>query len=224
MSNKNQHNLVIRFEGTKDEYKRLLTCFQSGELEKLLHLPIQDVRLVPAQPEATSAVGRSNEIVPQVLQRVYNSLESGWQAVELLLNTEQQKLAHGWRSSRQLKAQDLEIPKASNLAIPSEGFMRGINLDLLKIDQQVALIVALMPGNLPQEIDVLVEVRPTQGQTALPPDLQLMVIDYKGTTVLSAQAVKGDPRITFALTGNIGEPFRVKLALNDFSYMQEFPI
>lgn len=223
MSHENQHNLVIRFEGTKDEYKRLLTYFQSGELEKLLHLPIQHVRLVPARPEATSVVTRSNEIVPQVLQRVYNSLESGWQAVESLLDIEQQKLAHGWRSAEQLQAKDMEIPKAS-MAIPAEGFMRGIDLDLLEIDQQVALIVALMPGNLPQEIDILVEVRPKQGQTTLPPNLQLMVIDYKGATVLSAQAAKADPRITFALTGNIGEPFSVKLALNDFSYMQEFPI
>lgn len=223
MSHKNQQNIVIRFEGTKDEYKRLLTCFQSGELEKLLHLPIQDVRLVPTQPEATSVVEQLNEIVPQVLQRVYNSLESGWQTVESLLDIEQQKLAHGWRSAGQLQANDMEIPTAS-MTIPAEGFMRGIDLDLREIDQQVALIVALMPGNLPQEIDVLVEVRPTQGQTVLPPDLQLMVIDYKGATVLSAQAAKADPRITFALTGNIGEPFSVKLALNNFSYTQEFPI
>lgn len=224
MNNKNQKNLVVRFEGTKDEYKRLLACFQSGELERLLHIPIQAVRLVPTQTEATSIVMQSNETVAQVLQRVYNSLESGWQKVESLLNTEQPKLAHGWRSIQPLKAKDIETQKASDLAIPAEGFMRGINLDLPEIDQQVALIVALMPGDLPQEIDVLVEVRPTQGQTVLPPDLQLMVIDYNGTTVLSAQAVKGDPRITFALTGNIGEPFSVKLALNDFSYMQEFPI
>ena len=216
---KNHQNLAIRFEGTKDDYKRLLTCFQSGELEELLHLPIQDVHLVPAQPEATIIV-RSNEIVPQVLQRVYNSLESSWQTVSPL-DTEQQ-LAHGWRSAEQLQAQNVKIQKAG-IAIPAEGFMRGIDLDLPE-DQQVALIVALMPGNLPQEIDVLAEVRPTQGQTALPPDLQLIIIDHKGATVLSARAAKGDPRITFALTGNIGEPFSVKLVLGSFSYMQEFPI
>ncbi len=219
MSHENRQNLAIRFEGTKDDYKRLLTCFQSGELEELLHLPIQDVHLISAQPEVPVIV-RSNEIVPQVLQRVYNSLESSWQTVSLL-DTEQQ-LAHGWRNAKHLQAQNVKIQKAG-AAIPAEGFMRGIDLDLPE-DQQVALIVALMPGNLPQEIDVLTEVRPTQGQIALPPDLQLMVIDHKGAIALSAQAAKGDPRITFALTGNIGEPFSVKLVLGNFSYIQEFPI
>ncbi len=224
MKNDNRHNLVIRFEGNEDEYKRLLASFQSGELEKLLRLPIQDVRIVTDRPEATSVVLPSNQIVPQVLQRVYNSLESGWQTVESLLGIQSQNLAHGWRTAGQLQAKDMKIQKASNLAIPAEGFMLGIDLDLLEVHQQVALIVALMPGSEPQEIDVLVEVRPTQQHATLPPELQLMVIDYKGVTVLSAQAAKGDPRITFALTGNIGEPFSVTLALNDFSYTQEFPI
>ncbi len=222
MSHNDRHNLVLRFEGTKDEYKRLLASFQSGELETLLQLPIQDVRLVGAPSEVPSA--RSPEIVPQILQRVYNSLESSWQTVESLLAPEALKLAPGWRSSRQLATQELEVKKASHSAAPSAGFMRSIKLDLPEINRQVILIVALMPGDSDREIDALIEVRPTQEHTILPPDLQLMVIDDKGAIVLSARAEKADPRITFALTGNIGEPFEVKVKLNNFSYRQEFPI
>ncbi|MBD2579917.1 DUF1822 family protein [Oscillatoria sp. FACHB-1406] len=221
------HNLVLKFEGSKEDYERLLACFQSGELESLLQLPVEEVRLVSAPSETTApttAIAQSLETVPQILQRIYNSLESGWQSIEALLAPESPTLAAGWRSAPPLPTQVLELKEARSSLTPSEGFMRWINLDLPEINRQIILIVALMPGESPQEIDALIEVRPTQEQAFLPPDLQLMVIDYRGSVVLSARAEKADPRISFALTGTVGEPFEVKVKLNDFSYLQEFPL
>ena len=95
-------------------------------------------------------------------------------------------------------------------------------LSLERGKEQVALFVELMTTDAP-DIDISVEVYPTNGQKNLPNDLQLMVLDDAGETLMQARANKTE-NLLFELSGEPGEHFTVKLALGDVSVAENFLI
>jgi len=73
------------------------------------------------------------------------------------------------------------------------------------------------------EIDISVEVYPANGQKNLPHDLQLIVLDEEGKTLMLARANKTD-NLLFEMSGEPGEHFSVKVVLGDFSVTENFLI
>jgi hypothetical protein len=136
-----------------------------------------------------------------------NIFEVGWQSAEVLLSTQADNLALSFRSA------------------PEASVERGklIDLGIELAGQAVVLVVALTPGN-EQEIDISVEVRPASGQTYLPPNLQLMVLDDFGESVMEAQSRSANPYIQLQFSGSKGEHFSIKMALGDVNVIENFVI
>ncbi|MEG3895277.1 MULTISPECIES: DUF1822 family protein [unclassified Microcoleus] len=146
-------------------------------------------------------------------QWLQNVFDIGWHTVQTLFESKPE-LQFAFRSPQVLESSALV---SRNLPVK-----RGKLLNLERGTEQVALFVELMTTDEP-DIDISVEVYPTNGQTNLPKDLQLMVLDDGGKTVMQAIANKTE-NLVFEFTAEPGEHFTVKLALGDFTVTEKFSI
>jgi len=142
-----------------------------------------------------------------------NVFDTGWHTVQTLFESKPE-LQFAFRS--------LQALESSPSVTGNRPIKRGKLLSLGRGKEQVALFVELMTTDAP-DIDISVEVYPTNGQKNLPNDLQLMVLDDQGETLMQAKANKTE-NLLFELSGEPGEHFTVKLALGDFSVTENFLI
>lgn len=142
-----------------------------------------------------------------------NVFDSGWHTVQTLFESKPE-LQFAFRSPQVLES---SASVSGNLPVK-----RGKLLNLERGKEQVALFVELMTTDEP-DIDISVEVYPTNGQKNLPNDLQLMVLDDGGETVMQARASKTE-NLLFEFTAEPGEHFTVKLALGDFTVTENFSL
>lgn len=147
-------------------------------------------------------------------QWLHNMFEVSWETVEAIFASPQAELAFNIRS--------MSLVKASTPEIPINGIKRGKRFDLKRQgkSQQVAVVVGLTPTSLPVR-DITVEVCPIGSQPYLPAQLQVMILDEQGKSVLQAEAGSSES-IEFQFSGEPGEGFSVKLALGDFSITETF--
>jgi len=121
-----------------------------------------------------------------------------WTAVDDLRRIDPEHPALGIRNAEQI-----------NLGDPPDG-------------NTVALSVALMQRP-DQEIGILLRVYPI-GETYVPPDLELSLLDEEGETVLAVTARRTDAYIQIQLSGQTGEQFSAKIVLADSSITRNFLI
>ena len=150
----------------------------------------------------------------QWFQNIY---EAGWQTVEEILSTlgtSEPNLAYGSRSA------DRNIDGNS-----AAGVRRAkiIDLGLLLDAHRVFLVVTLMP-EADGRTNINFRVYPASGQTCLPPNLQLIVLDESGETILEAQSRSADNSIQLGFRGDRGDCFSIKIALEDASVTEDFVI
>lgn len=146
-------------------------------------------------------------------QWFYNVVEPAWETMENLFDSGP-KLQWAFRSP-----QVLETPASKSATLAPK---RGKILNLERGEERVALVVGLSKTD-ESEIDISVEVYPTNGQKNLPHDLQLMILDEEGETLMQARANKTD-NLLFEFNGEPGEHFSVKVVLGDFSVTENFLI
>jgi hypothetical protein len=173
-------------------------------------LPISELRSLEDLLEHLRQIRQTEQVLMRVnlSQWFENIFESGWQQIETLLGTQPTNLALSLRST------------------PEAGVLRGKLIDLGMIqhqDQAVVLVVALTPLH-EQEMDISVEVHPKSGQTYLPPNLRLMVLDNLGEAVMEAIARSANNFIQLQFSGAPGERFSAKVALGDVSVSENFVI
>lgn len=174
-------------------------------------LPLSEWRSLADFLERVRSLKQSQSVKEPIKlsQWLHDIFEAGWETVESLLAPPQVEVAFGFRSLQQNK-----FRKA--------GVERGKVIGLERAGEQVALFVGLQPGETP-EMDIRVEVHPAGGQTYLPQDLHLMVLDETGEVVMQAQA-KSTKNIQLEFSGEPGERFSVKVALGDVSITEAFVI
>jgi hypothetical protein len=174
-----------------------------GFVEKVSRseLPLSQLRSLQELP------GYLNKIKPLVnlSQWFENLFEVGWQSLETLLAEESAELALSFRSA---PVAELRGCKQIELGTPS---------------QSVVIIVAIA-GESEQEMDIRVEVQPPQGQTYLPSNLQLMVLDEDGEAVMDIHSRSDNKNIQLEFSGEPGDRFSVKVALGDVSVTENFII
>lgn len=183
----------------------LLPISQLQPLEKLLDY-LEYISEVKVAKLAEELLTSSNNLV-NLKQWFENKFEAGWQEISACLGTQTDYPLLSLRSGNKVFVS------------------RGKQLDLGKqvSSQAVFLVVALTPEN-EQEMDIIVEVHPTSGQTYLPPNLQLMVLDFEGAAVMEAQARSANKNIQLQFSGEPGERFSVKVVLGDVSVVEDFVI
>ncbi|MCC3584438.1 MAG: DUF1822 family protein [Oscillatoriales cyanobacterium] len=191
--------------GQSLEEVKLLGFVKNGDREKV---PLSDLESIDNLLEYL------DELKPVNLsQWLHNIVGSGWHTAQTLFESKPE-LQFAFRSP-----QVVEKSASADVHVPVK---RGKLLNLEWGKEQVALFVELMTTDEP-DIDISVEVYPTNGQTNLPNDLQLMVLDDEGEPLMQARANKTE-NLLFELSGEPGEHFSVKLALGDFSVTENFLI
>jgi hypothetical protein len=93
-------------------------------------------------------------------------------------------------------------------------------LKLEQTNQQFALFVGLTPvsNNI---INIVVELYPVEGQTVLPQDLQLMVLDHTEKPIMQSEANRSE-KLQFKFSGELGEAFSLKLVVGEVSITEAF--
>ena len=184
----------------------LLPISQLQPLENLLEY-LEYLLEVKLAELASQSLAKTNNFV-NLKQWFENIFEAGWQEISALLGT-------------QLANSALSLRSATKGAFVSRGKLIG--LGKLLNAQSVVLVVALTPENS-QEMHIIVEVHPTSQQTYLPPNLQLMVLDFQGAAVMVAEARSSNKNIQLQFNGESGERFSVKVALGDITVTENFVI
>jgi len=186
-----------------------------GFVEKVSRseLPLSQLRSLQELP------GYLNKISPLVnLSQWFEDLfEAGWQSLETLLATESAELASSFRS-----APVAELALSFRSAPVAE--LRGCKQIELGMPSQSVVIIVAIAGESEQEMDIRVEVQPPTGQTYLPSNLQLMVLDEDGEAVMDIHSRSDNKNIQLEFSGEPGDRFSVKVALGDVSVTENFII
>jgi hypothetical protein len=201
-----------------DESLQEATLLGFAETVSTQELALSELRSLEELPEYLSQFKQAQAVKEQVNLRqwLHNIFEVGWETVEAIFAPPQAELAFNTRG--------LSPVKVSTPEILVNGVKRGKRLDLERLggSEQVAVFIGLTP-TLSAQSDISVEVCPIGDQPYLPSDLQLMVLDGQGKSVLQAEAGNSES-IEFQFSGEAGESFAVKVALGDFSITEEFLI
>ncbi len=172
-----------------------------GFVEKVARpeLPLDQLRSLQALS------GYLNKFKPLVnLSQWFEDIfDASWQAVEALLGSKPIDLALSFRYAPEVKRCKL--------------------IELGTPDQSVAMTV-VVAGESDLEMGITVEVQPPIGQTYLPSNLQLMVLDENGEVVIDARARSDNESIQLEFDGELGDRFSVKVALDDVSVTENFVI
>ncbi len=144
-------------------------------------------------------------VLVQLSQWLQQRFEVGWQSVESLLGSSKVELAFGFRET-------VTVKRAKQL-----------NLGSQLVAQSVVLVVTLTSTSL-LEKEIMVEVQPGNGQTYLPEQLHLMLLDGDAASVMEAVTKSANKNIQLQFSGQPGEQFSIKLTLGEVSVSEDFVI
>ncbi len=105
---------------------------------------------------------------------------------------------------------------------PAQARGRMIDLGIQLVRHPVALIIYFQPESN-NKWNILLQLKPGGGQTYLPPEVQMIVLDA-GEVFLEARSRSADNWIQLEFSGEPGERFSVKVALGDASIVEDFVI
>ncbi len=145
-------------------------------------------------------------------QWLQNMFEAGWETVDTVLSSPKMAFRSG-----NISPENSQVPATSET-----GVERIKLLNLERTGEQVGLLVRLEPRT-ESEMGIGVEIYPSSGQTYLPQDLQLMVLDQGGEAVMQA-AARSTKNVQLQFSAESGEEFSVKVALGEVSIIETFLI
>lgn len=165
-----------------------------------------------SQPTQPQSIPTQKNVV-QLSQWLHNVFEEGWQTVEALFNPLSSQPAISFRQLSSMRSSILKHSK--------DGIKRGKLLDLEKENNKVALFVGVTPTTV-AELSISIEVYPTESQTYLPPELQLLVLDAQGKVVIQTQTRTKNEYIQIEFSAKSGEEISIKLVLGRDSFIETF--
>lgn len=158
-----------------------------------------------------------------------NIFDSGWMAFSDLNN--QVPLAYGLRSGvpeDENQADSDEIEQLINQLCTDQNEQRLTAVKLIDLGMQVAgrsvaLAVAIAQKSN-QQVGVLLRVYPTLNEPFVPPNLKLILLDDSGQILREVTARRADVYIQLKFSGQQGEQFSVRVALEQASITEDFVI
>lgn len=193
-------NFELILEGNENALAQIRALFASGELEKILGVPVLGIDTVSEVQTAQPPLTQINHLT----QWFDNIFTIAWQTVEELLTPQQlrpDRSAHFAESIKRAKRIDLE----TNL-----------------ITHTVYLVVSLTREDA-DKIIVNLKVYPTANNPNLPPNLKLIIL-AKGEIFKQATSRSADQYIQYELNASPGDEFAVKLALGDAEITEDFVV
>ena len=156
---------------------------------------------------------KSTKFVPTTVnlcQWLQNSFEPQWQSLSSILGKNEQSLVIKLRTSSQLSEASVSRAKLINL-----GFDMGV--------QSVMLLIALIETE--QEVGILVQVHPSNGENYLVPNLKVGLLSEAGIALQGVQSRGRDNYIQLKrFWVLLGERFSIQIALGDEIVTETFAL
>lgn len=198
-------SVLLILSSSPEDIEVVEWMFKTGQLPELLGFPVLDVRL-----KSVSEVGII-EIAPNCINLsrwLQNVIQPGWQTLEEFLQTQQSGLNLYFRP-----ADVVESTRVAKL-IDFGGVQPA--------QRRVALVISLTQESN-EKVRIMLQIHPADRQTYLPPNIQLIVLD-KEELFLIAKSRQADNWIQLEFRGEAGEPFSIKVALDNTSFTENFVI
>ncbi|MDB9373079.1 DUF1822 family protein [Nodularia sphaerocarpa] len=154
-------------------------------------------------------LGLSSQNVVNLKRWFENIFESGWSTIESIFLTEP---AWQFRSAESGFQNYVERAKLIDLGITANKASVGI---VVKVSRDESNF---------DEMKIIVELQPTNGQDYLPSSLHVMILDEEATAVMEAKAKNDNKKISLEFNAIVGDNFSVKIALEDISVIENFVI
>jgi hypothetical protein len=198
-----QQAMMVGFSATAVEH---LPLHQLAPPEALLdHL--HELSQSPQERSVPTAQPLVN--LSQWFQDVF---ETGWQAIDALLNPPELGLAYrGYRWMGDPNSTENRIGRA-----------KLINLGFQLTHHTFALVVELSQRPDAQ-VRIYLRLHPAEG-AFLPSDLRLAVLDSTGAVLVEARSRNADNYLQLELSGQAGEHFNVQVSLGEASITESFVI
>jgi Protein of unknown function (DUF1822) len=165
---------------------------------------------------SSSGEVRSNRI--HLVQWLNESWETGWQAVETLLNSAELTPVMSFRSNDEIDILEAESSTRENVISQA----KLIDLGMQVAGCYVVLVVEIARA-ADEHMEIGLQVHPRNLQY-LPSELQLIVLDEVGNVFMEAKSRTADNYIQLQFRGTLGERFSVKVSLGDASITEDFEI
>ncbi len=201
-SNDRKGNTVVTFEGSFQLLERLLELQQSGELEKILGVPVLDIDACSQIEQDESS--KSITMIPNQVNLTKwfeNIFTTGWQTVEELLTPQQLRSAYFSEPVKRAKR---------------------INLQIDLITHTVILLVSLTREDADRVI-VNLKVFPTSESPNLPPNLKLILLT-EGEIFKEVTSRSADQYIQYEFEAEPGDEFVVNLVLDEAEIAEDFVV
>ncbi len=147
-----------------------------------------------------------------------NICDAGWQAsqvIESFLSRQQAELAFSFRGAN-------TVERGKLIKLTQEPESKLFKFRFRQPDHSIALLVELLPVS-ESTMDIWVKLYPTGGQTHLPQELQLKLLDEEGKAVVQTEARKTE-NLKLRFSGSFGERFSLMINLGNFSFTECFII
>ena len=179
---------------------------------------LRQLSQMAAPDSRQEALGQVTEAAVNLSQWLNHTFEASWQAVETLLIPNRMSLMFSFRSAR--TAEQTETDLNQTQVSRAKLIELAVNLG----PQQVVLVVDLKQSESDNKTHIGLKVHPVQGQSYLPPTLELAMLDSSNTVFREVKARQADNYIQFRFRGKPGGRFKVRIKLNDACYQEEFVV
>jgi len=151
----------------------------------------------------------SSQSVVNLKRWFENICDSGWSTIQSIFLTEP---VWQFRSAEDGLKSSVERAKLIDFGIKANRASVGI---VVKVSHD--------ENNL-DEMKIIVELHPTNGQEYLPPSLHVMILDEEETAVMEAKSKNDNKKISLEFDAGVGDNFSVKIGLGDVSVIENFVI
>jgi hypothetical protein len=197
-------NLVQRLGNDSVTFPRLSVPFATWGA--LLENEQWRQRLYQQRQQAQSSQMRVN--LSRWLEGIY---DTAWEAIEAFLQPNSDSQAFNFRSPSGIGVASIKRAKLIDLQMDIES-------------QKMVLLVALIP-EANQQVGIRVQLHPTSSESYLPVNIKLGLLSESGEIIQEVQAREQDNYVQLKLfEGEVGECFRIQVALNDCQVTENFVI
>ncbi|MBW4598386.1 MAG: DUF1822 family protein [Calothrix sp. FI2-JRJ7] len=99
-----------------------------------------------------------------------------------------------------------------------------INFQMQASKASVVIVVRIFTYHNLDEMKIIVELRPTNGEEYLPQSLHVMILDEEEAAVMEAIAKNDNKKIELEFSVSVGDTFSVKIDLGDISVIENFVV
>lgn len=165
-------------------------------------LPLSQLQSLEDLPEHFNQIRQPVKMPVNLSQWLNDIFEAGWQEVEkALFRTPETNLAFRAKEKRVQRTKLIDLNNG----------------------ESVQLVVTLI-ANQEQESEILVNLQPSAGQTYLPANVQMLLLDLEGNEILKAVTGTENQNIELEFSGETGDSFQIAIVGSEFRMTEDFVV